>query len=259
MMMFIEVINYGFICELWLVCLLVNVLDIELCCYLIYVVNQVMIDDVYGIVLFGSECIFSVGMDVLYLFGYGEDRYKLLDSWQVFFGVVCILVECCVLVVVVLIGYVLAGGCVLVLCCDYWVLVCSVDLVQLMVIGLNEVQVGLVVLEGIQCLMCCVVGYYCVIQLLIGGEMVLVECVLVIGLVDELVDVLQVVLCVVVWLQCLLKLLCQLMLFICVIVCIDLYEVLYFDLIQLDCFVEVWYVLDVQQVFQILVVWLGKV
>lgn len=98
-----------------------------------------MVEDVYGIVLLGSECVFIGGMDVLYLFLYGDDKYKLLDIWNVFFGVVCILVESCILVVVVIIGYVLVGGCVLVLCCDYWVMVCSVDLLWLYVIGLNEV------------------------------------------------------------------------------------------------------------------------
>ncbi len=76
----IEVINHGPIRELRLARPPVNALDTELCRHLIHDINQAMSDDVHGLVLSGSERIFSAGMDVPHLLSHGEDRHKLLDS-----------------------------------------------------------------------------------------------------------------------------------------------------------------------------------
>ncbi|WP_411850284.1 enoyl-CoA hydratase/isomerase family protein [Stenotrophomonas sp. LGBM10] len=254
----IEVINHGSIRELRLARPPVNALDTELCRHLIHAVNQAMTDDVHGIVLSGSERIFSAGMDVPHLLGHGEDKHKLLDSWQAFFGAVRTLAECRVPVVAALTGHAPAGGCVLALCCDYRVLARSADPAQPTVIGLNEVQVGLVAPEGIQRLMRRVVGHHRATQLLVGGEMVPAERALEIGLVDELADAPQVVPRAVAWLQRLLKLPRQPMLLTRAIARADLHEALHPDLIQLDRFVEAWYAPDAQQALQTLVARLGK-
>ena len=149
----IEVINHGPIRELRLARPPVNALDTELCRALIVTLNQAMADDVQGVVLSGSERIFTGGMDVPYLLRHGEDKHKLLDSWQAFFGATRTLAESRIPVVAALTGHSPAGGCVLALCCDYRVMARSIDPAKPFVIGLNEVQVGLVAPEGIQRLM----------------------------------------------------------------------------------------------------------
>ena len=139
----IEVINHGPIRELRLARPPVNALDTELCRALIVTLNQAMADDVQGVVLSGSERIFTGGMDVPYLLRHGEDKHKLLDSWQAFFGATRTLAESRIPVVAALTGHSPAGGCVLALCCDYRVMARSIDPAKPFVIGLNEVQVGL--------------------------------------------------------------------------------------------------------------------
>jgi len=254
----IEVINHGPIRELRLARPPVNALDTELCRHLIQAINQAMADDVHGIVLSGSERIFSAGMDVPHLLSHGEDKHKLLDSWQAFFGAVRTLAECRVPVVAALTGHAPAGGCVLALCCDYRIIARSPDAAHPTVIGLNEVQVGLVAPEGIQRLMRRVVGHHRATTLLVGGEMVPAERALEIGLVDEVVDADLVVARAVAWLQSLLKLPRQPMLLTRTISRADLHEALHADLIQLDRFVEAWYAPDAQQALQGLVARLGK-
>ncbi len=47
-----------------------------------------MAEDAHGIVLSGSERIFTGGMDVPHLLSHGDDKHKLLDTWNAFFGAV---------------------------------------------------------------------------------------------------------------------------------------------------------------------------
>src|SRR5690606_33997831 len=89
----IDTINHGPIRELRLARPPVNALDTELCRALIATLNQCMAEDVQGVVLSGSERIFTGGMDVPYLLRHGEDKHKLLDSWQAFFGAARTLAE----------------------------------------------------------------------------------------------------------------------------------------------------------------------
>lgn len=254
----IEVINHGQIRELRLARPPVNALDTDLCRHLIQALNQAMAEDVHGIVLSGSARIFSAGMDVPHLLGHGEDRRALLDSWQAFFGAVRTLAECRVPVVAALTGHAPAGGCVLALCCDYRILARSPDPAAPTVIGLNEVQVGLIAPEGIQRLMRRAVGSHRAAQLLVGGEMISAERALEIGLVDALADTDQVVPHALAWLQRLLALPRQPMLQTRAIARVDLHEALHPDLIHLDRFVEAWYAPDAQQALQGLVARLGK-
>ena len=182
----IEVINHGPIRELRLARPPVNALDTELCRALIVTLNQAMADDVQGVVLSGSERIFTGGMDVPYLLRHGEDKHKLLDSWQAFFGAARTLAESRIPVVAALTGHSPAGGCVLALCCDYRIMARSEDASRPFRIGLNETQVGLVAPDGIQALMARVVGPHRAERLLVSGAMVDADEALRIGLVDEL-------------------------------------------------------------------------
>ncbi len=151
----IDTINHGPVRELRLARPPVNALDTELCRALIAAMNQAMAEDVQGVVLSGSERVFTGGMDVPYLLRHGEDRQRLMDSWQAFFGAARTLADSRIPVVAALTGHSPAGGCVLALCCDYRVMARSVDPAKPHLIGLNEVQVGLVAPEGIQRLGCC--------------------------------------------------------------------------------------------------------
>lgn len=254
----IEVINHGPIRELRLARPPVNALDTDLCRALIGALNQAMSDDVHGVVLSGSERIFTGGMDVPHLLSHGEDRHKLLDSWQAFFGAARTLAESRIPVVAALTGHSPAGGCVLALCCDYRVMARSADPAKPYLIGLNEVQVGLVAPEGIQRLMRRVVGSHRAGVLLAGGQLLPSERAVEIGLVDELVDGAQVVERAIAWLQSQLKLPRQPMLLTRAIARTDLHEAMQPELIQLERFVEAWFAADAQQALQGLAARLGK-
>lgn len=255
----IEVINHGPIRELRLARPPVNALDTELCRALIGALNVAIAEDVQGVVLSGSERVFTGGMDVPYLLGHGDDRHKLMDSWQAFFGAARTLAECRIPVVAALTGHSPAGGCVLALCCDYRVMARSVDPAKPYVIGLNEVQVGLVAPEGIQRLLRRVIGNHRAGVLLIGGQLVSAERALQIGLVDELADgAPQVVERAITWLQSQLALPRQPMLQTRAIARTDLHEALQAEHIQLDRFIEAWFSADAQGPLQALAARLGK-
>jgi len=258
MTMLIEVFNHGPIRELRLARPPVNALDTDLCRQLILAIEQAMAEDVQGLVLSGSERVFTGGMDVPHLLSHGDDQDALLDSWNAFFGAVRTLAESRIPVVAALTGHAPAGGCVLALCCDYRVMARSTDPAQPFAIGLNEVQVGLVAPEGIQRLLRRVVGVHRASVLLATGAMVPAEQALQIGLVDELADGELVAARAVAWLQRLLKMPRQPMLLTRAIARADLHEALHPDLIRLDRFVEAWYAPDAQQALHALVARLGK-
>ena len=254
----IEVINHGPIRELRLARPPVNALDTELCRQLIHAVELAMAEDAHGVILSGGERIFTGGMDVPHLLSHGDDKHKLLDSWNAFFGAVRTIAESRIPVVAAITGHAPAGGCVLSLCCDYRVMARSTDPARPYGIGLNEVQVGLVAPEGIQRLLRRVVGPHRASVLLTTGALVPAEQALQIGLVDELADGEQVVGRALTWLQQLLKLPRQPMQLTRAIARADLHEALAPELIQLDRFVEAWYAPDAQNALQALVARIGK-
>jgi enoyl-CoA hydratase/carnithine racemase len=184
----IEVINHGPIRELRLARPPVNALDTDLCRQLIHAIELAMAEDAHGIVLSGSERIFTGGMDVPHLLSHGDDKHKLLDTWNAFFGAVRTLAESRIPVVAAITGHAPAGGCVLALCCDYRVMARSADPSRPYAIGLNEVQVGLIAPEGIQRLLRRAVGVHRAGVLLTTGSLVPAEQALQIGLVDELAE-----------------------------------------------------------------------
>ncbi len=254
----IEVYNHGPIRELRLARPPVNALDTELCRQLIHAIEQAMAEDVHGLVLSGSERVFTGGMDVPHLLSHGDDQHALMDSWNAFFGAVRTLAESRIPVVAALTGHAPAGGCVLALCCDYRVMARSTDPAQPFAIGLNEVQVGLVAPEGVQRLLRRVVGVHRAGILLTTAAMVPAEQALQIGLVDELADGDLVVARAVAWLQNLLRMPRQPMLLTRATARQDLHEALHPDLIRLDRFVEAWYAPDAQHALHALVARLKK-
>ena len=254
----VEIHEHGSIREVRMARPPVNALNTDLCRALIAALNTAMNEGARGIVLSGSERVFSAGLDVPHLLSHGEDRHAVLDSWQAFFGIARTLAESRIPVVAALTGHSPAGGCVLALCCDYRIMARSLDPARPFAIGLNETQVGLVAPEGIQQLLRRVVGIHRAERLLVSGELVPAERALEIGLVDELVAPSEVVPRAIAWLESLLKLPRQPMLMTRAIARADLAAALHNDNIQLDRFIDGWYSADAQQALQALVAKLGK-
>ena len=254
----VETVEHGNIREIRMARPPVNALDTELCRALIAAIEHAQGDGARGIVLSGSERIFSAGLDVPYLLSHGENRHALMDSWQAFFGVARALAESRIPVAAAITGHSPAGGCVLALCCDYRVMARSPNPAKPNVIGLNETQVGLVAPEGIQQLMRRVVGTHRAERLLVAGELVPAERALEIGLVDELADSSDVVPRAVAWLQQLLELPHHAMLHTRAIARADLATALHNDNIQLDRFIEAWYAPETQTALRGMVARLKK-
>ncbi|RBE34272.1 enoyl-CoA hydratase/isomerase family protein, partial [Xanthomonas oryzae pv. oryzae] len=82
--MSIQILDHGRLREIRLARPPVNALDGALCQALSVAVQQAG-EEVDGIVLSGSERIFSGGMDVPHLLAHGTDRAALLASWTAFF------------------------------------------------------------------------------------------------------------------------------------------------------------------------------
>lgn len=157
-----------------------------------------------GIVLSGGQGVFSGGMDVAYLLG--VDKAGLRNAWEDFFATCRALARCPVPVVAAIGGHAPAGGCVLALCCDYRVMARSPDPAKPFRIGLNEVQVGLAVPEGIQMLLRRLVGPHRAERLMISGTMIPARRAFAIGLVDELANLTDVTPAAITWLSALLAL-----------------------------------------------------
>lgn len=143
-----------------------------------------------GIVLSGGPNVFSAGLDVPYLLGL--DAVELKAGWRCFFDTAIAIAKSPVPVVAAIAGHSPAGGCVLALCCDYRIMARSTDPLKPFRIGLNEVQVGLVVPEGIQHLLRRVVGAHRAERMMVAGAMPRAGRALRIGLVDELATLDQV-------------------------------------------------------------------
>lgn len=139
-----------------------------------------------GIVLSGSPGIFSAGLDVPRLLTL--NRTELDQAWRAFFAVCTTLARSPVPVVSAITGHSPAGGAVLGLYSDYRVMAEGA-----FKIGLNEVQVGLVVPECIQHALRRVIGSYRAERLLVAGAMIDASEALRIGMVDELAPADQVV------------------------------------------------------------------
>lgn len=194
----LELQRHGDLLEIRLARPPVNALEPEILQALAAAVRQAPADGARGIVLTGRPGMFSAGMDVPYLMKLPADRIG--PAWSTLFDAARALASSDVPVVAAIGGHSPAGGCVLALCCDYRIMARGPYM-----IGLNEVQVGLVAPDAIQALMRRVVGPYRAERLLVAGALVDSEQALAIGLVDELTDAEHVDVRARVWLETLLQ------------------------------------------------------
>jgi 3,2-trans-enoyl-CoA isomerase len=177
----------------------VNALNPELLSQLREAIATAPGEDVRGLVISGGPSVFSAGLDVPHLLTL--QRAELEAAWREFFGVLEVLARSPLPSVAAIAGHSPAGGAVIGLFCDYRVMARGPYR-----IGLNEVQVGLIVPECIQYALRRLVGTYRAERLLIAGAMIDAEQALSIGMVDELVDVDHVTVRAIAWLEELLKL-----------------------------------------------------
>jgi 3,2-trans-enoyl-CoA isomerase len=163
----------------------VNALNLELVRTLRAGIEDSVHAGVRGIVLSGAQGLFSAGVDVPALLD--RDRAGVLEYWREFFALCGTLARSPIPMAAAITGHSPAGGAVLALFCDYRVMAEGPYR-----IGLNEVQVGLIVPEAIQLALRRVVGPYRAERLLVSGAMIDAAAALACGFVDELTGVDQV-------------------------------------------------------------------
>ena len=163
----------------------VNALNLELLRALHAAIDDAVHDGMRGIVLSGAQGLFSAGVDVPALIG--RDRAGVREYWREFFALCATLARAPIPLAAAITGHSPAGGAGLALFCDYRVMAEGPYR-----IGLNEVQVGLIVPEAIQLALRRVVGTYRAERLLVAGAMIESSEALACGFVDELTGVDQV-------------------------------------------------------------------
>lgn len=157
----------------------VNAMSPELVQSLHEAIENAINNGAEGIVLTGSEGLFSAGLDVPALLKL--DRDGMSRFWQSFF----VLLECVarspVPTAAAISGHSPAGGTVLTLFCDYRVMA-EGDYK----LGLNEVQVGLVVPRVIQLALARLIGPHAAERHMVTGDMIMAGKAHTLGMVDEL-------------------------------------------------------------------------
>lgn len=254
----VQTFEHGRVRELRLARPPVNALDPALCRALVSALDAAVASDAEAVVLSGAPGIFSAGLDVPHLMSLGQDRPALHAAWGAFFGAARALAGLPVPVVAAIEGHAPAGGCILSLCCDYRVMAHSPNPAKPYVIGMNETQVGLAVPDGAQHLMRRVIGPYRAERLLVAGSMVPAGEALRLGLVDELTEAGQVLPRAIEWLERLLDLPRSPMLLTRALARADLVRALAPEHLDLDRFVDGWYVPDTQAGLRALLAKLGK-
>lgn len=185
----LNLIEHGDILEIQLARPPVNALNPELLTRLCAALADAAARGTAGLVLSGGPSVFSAGLDVPYLLTL--DRPALAAAWGSFFKAMEALARTPMPVVAAIGGHSPAGGAVLALCCDYRIMVPgdgNAEKPRAYTIGLNEVQVGLVVPEGVQYLMRRTIGGYRAERLLVAGTMLTAAQAHHVGLVDELAE-----------------------------------------------------------------------
>jgi 3,2-trans-enoyl-CoA isomerase len=230
----------------------VNALNIEMLRAIRHGVDDAVRAGARGLVLSGAPGLFSAGVDVPALLG--RDREGVQEFWREFFHTCSKLAMSPVPVVAAITGHSPAGGAVLSLFCDYRVMAEGPFR-----IGLNEVQVGLVVPESIQQALRRTVGPYRAERLMVAGAMIESSEALACGLVDELTNVEQVVTRALHWMQGMLALPSNAMLKTRAIARADLTKVWADpDALSIDEFLDAYFHPETQTVLQQLVARLKK-
>lgn len=195
----LNIIEHGPVREINMARPPVNALSLELLQALRGAVESSVHDGVRGIVLSGASGIYSAGVDIPTLLG--KDRRGVREYWGELFALCATLARAPIPLAAAVTGHAPAGGAVLALFCDYRVMAEGA-----FKIGLNEVQVGLLVPECIQLALRRVIGRHRAERLLVAGTMLEADAALACGFVDELVPVEQVVARTTQWLEALLAL-----------------------------------------------------
>jgi len=177
----------------------VNALNSEMVETLLEAVRSAQADGTRALVLSGRPGLFSAGLDVPELLEL--DRDGMVTFWNDLFGLLEALARSPIPVATAITGHSPAGGTVIALFTDY-----RIQTEGDFKLGLNEVQVGLVVPPVIHQALVRLIGAYPAERHLVAGQMITAEHALEIGLVDELQPADQVVSRAVDWCRTLLAL-----------------------------------------------------
>jgi len=234
----------------------VNALNGELIIALHQQIDSALADGFEAIIISGQPEIFSAGLDVPELLSFKREQMKT------FWGQMMSLLHCIAIspipIVAAITGHCPAGGTVICLPCDYRIMGHGAAKGPYK-IGLNEVQVGLVVPPAIYQSMVRLTGERVASQLVIEGKLIHSEQALACGLVDELQDTKNVVAEALNWCQSHLALPRHAMLKTRAMTRQDLIQS--FKQVEtdgLDEFVDHWFHDSTQTVLQMLVEQLGK-
>ncbi len=195
----LSLINHGSIQEIQLARPPVNALNLAMVQALHAAIDESVREGARGIVLSGAQGLFSAGVDIPSLMACDRDGVRAY--WREFFALCATLAHAPIPLVAAITGHSPAGGAVLALFCDYRVMAQGPFR-----IGLNEVQVGLIVPASIQFALRRVVGNHRAERLLVAGTMLESAAALECSFVDELTGVDQVTIRALRWLEDLLAL-----------------------------------------------------
>jgi Delta3-Delta2-enoyl-CoA isomerase len=143
-------------------------------------IDKAISGDARALIISGSPGMFSAGLDVPELLKL--DQQGMRRFWQSFFGLLGRIARSDIPIVTALTGHSPAGGTVIALFADY-----RVQAGGPFRLGLNEVQVGLVVPPVIHQALVRLIGPYPAERHLVAGQMIPAEDALKVGLVDEIV------------------------------------------------------------------------
>jgi len=159
----------------------VNAINKELAANLAEAIKQAPADGFRAIVLSGRPGMFSAGLDVPQLLEL--DRDGMTAFWGEFFQLLECVAKSTVPVAAAITGHSPAGGAVISLFCDYRVMAKGN-----FKIGLNEVQVGLVVPQVIQNALVRLIGPHQAERLMVAGALINPDQAFDLGFVDQLTD-----------------------------------------------------------------------
>jgi enoyl-CoA hydratase/carnithine racemase len=200
----LETIRHDAIVELRLARPPVNAFDTDLSREL-RVAIEAAAKDAGGVVISGRPGMFSGGLDVAAVLQL-DQAGRLAELWHEYSSLCRTLAASPVPVVAAITGHAPAGGAVLATFCDYRVMARSSDPGKPFRIGLNEVQVGLIVPPEIQTGLRRLVGAYRAERLMVAGAMLDTDEALRVGFVDEAAAAEEVVARALAWMRALLAL-----------------------------------------------------
>lgn len=159
-----------------------NAINAEMVAELTETIKNLEADDqVRGVLLAGKENFFSAGLDLIELYDYDED--KMRRFWLDFLHLHAAMFNFSKPLVAAITGHSPAGGCVMAVCCDYRVMAKGKY-----IIGLNEVQVGIVVPRVIFENYAFWIGRRKAYQYLMEGKLLSVDQAFNDGLIDEICE-----------------------------------------------------------------------